>query len=107
MLLSRPAVVCQDGIKIGGVVAVVEGVSWRRVLNGLGQRPMSPSGTRLSHIVGGVVAGGPAYPSSTSVSYFRQSCNIRSTYVTSVCCAPLACEHGRGFCRASIVGMSV
>ena len=38
MLLSCPAVVGQGGIHNGGVVAVVGGVLWRRVLNGLSQR---------------------------------------------------------------------
>ena len=33
---------------------------------------------------GGVVAGGPFCPSTTSVSYLCQSCNICTTYVTSV-----------------------
>ena len=110
MLLSGPAVICQDGIHYGGFVAVVEGVSWRRGLIGLGSAPMSPSGIRWSDPVWVVVACAPVCPSSTSVSYFGQSCNIRSTYVTfgyGWTRVPPGCEHGRGACSASIVGVLV
>ena len=50
----------------------------------LASAPMSPSGTRSSHVARGVVPGGPVCPSRISVSYFVQSCSMRSTYVTSV-----------------------
>ena len=61
---------------------------------------MSPSGTRSSHIVGGMVAGGPVCPSSTSVSYFGQSCNIRSTYVMSVYSWMLCSARVRAWARS-------
>ena len=53
MLLSRPAVVGQDGIHDGGFVAVVEGVPWRHVLNGLGQRAHVPIGHQVVPCRGG------------------------------------------------------
>ena len=53
---------------------------------------MSQSGTPLSHVVRGVVFGGPVCPSRTSVSYLVQSCSMRSTYAVSmygwILCSP-------------------
>ena len=86
VLLCGPAVVGQEGVHDGRVVAVVKGVLWRLVLNNLGQHADVPRrAPGCPTLWGVVVAGGPVCPSSTPVSYFGQSCNIRSTYVTSVC----------------------
>ena len=84
MLLGGLAAEGQDGVHDGGVIAVLEQVSWRRDLDELGQCAYVPIGRNIAHAVQGVVSGAPVCPSSTSVPYFGQSCGIRSTYITPV-----------------------
>ena len=88
-LLSGPALVGQDGVCDGRVVAVLKRVSGLEqssnvVRTVVASASMSRSGTTLSHVVRDVVSGGPVCPSSTSVSYLVQSCSMRSTYAASV-----------------------
>ena len=46
-LLGGPAVVGQDGVHDGEVVAVLDPVFWRRVLNEVGRRANVPAGHQV------------------------------------------------------------
>ena len=88
-LLGGTAVVGQDGVRDGGAVVVPERVVPLRMVfirgsTVVASAPLPRSGTMRSHVVRGVVFGGPVCPSRISVSYLVQSCSMRSTYAASV-----------------------